>query len=400
MSPIRASKVSLLYIMKSKPFIIAEIIKKSLVGELSIEEKTVLENWINLTDENKKLYASFKQSHKVEEDLKFLRSIDVEQAWNNLEKKQNSTQKVENNFNLKIWIPLIASCLVLCFLFLYQNKSPKNSKIIAIQSTKHKNDIKPASNDALLILDNGETFDLSNRNNGQIANNIKLSNDQLEYVKGHYGGAELRYNTLVVPKGGYYKLELSDGTKVWINAMSRLKFPESFGSGERKVQLDGEAYFEVSKDVDRPFIVQANGTDVKVLGTHFNVDAYSKKVRTTLEEGKVEVSNADLAIILQPGEFAESVDGRLNKGYADLAKDLAWHNNEFYFNKDNVQSIVDQLSNWYDVEAKFDQGVNRNKAITGSVDRNVPLSQVLEMLEYVSDLRFKIDGDQLIIKNK
>ena len=182
--------------------------------------------------------------------------------------------------------------------------------------------------------------------------------------------------------------------------MSRLKFPESFGSGERKVQLDGEAYFEVSKDVDRPFIVQANGTDVKVLGTHFNVDAYSKKVRTTLEEGKVEVSNADLAIILQPGEFAESVDGRLNKGYADLAKDLAWHNNEFYFNKDNVQSIVDQLSNWYDVEAKFDQGVNRNKAITGSVDRNVPLSQVLEMLEYVSDLRFKIDGDQLIIKNK
>lgn len=386
--------------MKSKPFIIAEIIKKSLVGELSNEEKTVLENWISLTDENKKLYSSFKQSHKVKADLEFLRSIDINQAWNNLEKKQNSTQKVENNFNLKIWIPLIASCLVLCFLFFYQYNLPKSSKIIAIQSTKHKNDIKPASNDAVLILDNGETFDLSNRNNEEIANNIKLSDDRLEYVKGNHEGGELKFNTLIVPKGGYYKLELSDGTKVWINAMSKLKFPESFGPGERKVQLEGEAYFEVSKDAQRPFIVQANGTDVKVLGTHFNVDAYSKKVRTTLEEGKVEVSVAEHAIILQPGEFAESVDGRLNKGYADLAKDLAWHNNEFYFNRDNVQSIVNQLSNWYDVEAKFDQGVNRNKAITGSVDRNVPLSQVLEMLEYVSDLRFKIDGNQLIIKNK
>lgn len=386
--------------MKSKTFIIAEIIKKSLVGELSNEEKTVLENWINLTDENKKLYASFKQSHKVEQDLKFLRSIDVEQAWNNLEKKWESDGKVKNNFNLKIWIPLIASCFILCFYFFYQNKSPQNPKIIAIQSTKHKNDIKPASNDAVLILDNGETFELGNRDNEQIANNIKLRNDQLEYVKGNHEGGQLKYNTLIVPKGGYYKLELSDGTKVWINAMSRLKFPESFGVSERKVQLEGEAYFEVSKDSNRPFTVQANGTDIKVLGTHFNVDAYNKKVRTTLEEGKVEVISANHAIILQPGEFAESSEGKLNKGFADLSKDLAWYNNEFYFNKDNIQSIVDQLSNWYAIEAKFDQGINRNKAITGSIDRNVPLSQVLEMLEYVSDLRFKIDGNQLIIKNK
>ncbi|UZJ66049.1 FecR family protein [Sphingobacterium sp. KU25419] len=171
------------------------------------------------------------------------------------------------------------NCLMfsIVFLFLYQNKTINNSKIIAIQSTKHKNDVKPASNDAVLILDNGESFDLSNRSNKHIANNITLRNDQLEYVKNKFEGGQLKYNTLVVPKGGYYKLELSDGTKVWINAMSRLKFPESFGSGERKVQLEGEAYFEVSKDPDRPFIVQANGTDVKVLGTHFNVDAYNKK---------------------------------------------------------------------------------------------------------------------------
>ncbi|UXD69749.1 FecR family protein [Sphingobacterium faecium] len=386
--------------MRSKPFIIAKIIKKSLVEELTGDEMAMLEFWINSKDENKQLYDNFKKSYYIEEDLTIINRIDLNQAWNTLEKKGKELKNSNHGWNLKIWIPLIASCLVLCFFFLYQNKTINNSKIIAIQSSKHKNDVKPASNDAVLILDNGESFDLSNRSNKQIANNITLRNDQLEYVKGKYEGGQPKYNTLVVPKGGYYKLELSDGTKVWINAMSRLKFPESFGSGERKVQLEGEAYFEVSKDPDRPFIVQASGTDVKVLGTHFNVDAYNKKVRTTLEEGKVEVSTADHAIILQPGDFAESGDGKLNKGRADLAKDLAWHNNEFYFNKDNVQSIVDQLSNWYAIEAKFDQGINRNKVITGSIDRNVPLSQVLEMLEYVSDLRFKIDGNQLIIKNK
>lgn len=386
--------------MNNKPFIIAEIIKKSLVEELTKEEAAVLEHWRNLTDENRALYNSFKTSKFIKEDLNFLSGIDTEKSWKYLIHKQGASEKIKKTISLRFWIPLAASCLALCFYFFYPNKSTQNSKIIAIQSTKHKNDVKPASNDAVLILDNGERFDLSNRNNEQIANNIKLHNDQLEYVKGNHGGGELKYNTLVVPKGGYYKIELSDGTKVWINAMSRLKFPEFFASGERRVQLDGEAYFEVSKDVNRPFIVQANGTDVKVLGTHFNVDAYSKKVRTTLEEGKVEVSIIDHAIILQPGEFAESGEGRLNKGFADLAKDLAWHNNEFYFNKDNVQSIVDQLSNWYDIEVKFDQGINRNKVITGSIDRNVPLSQVLEMLEYVSDLRFKIDGNQLIIKNK
>lgn len=386
--------------MRSKPFIIAKIIKKSLVEELTGDEMAMLECWINSREENKQLYDNFKKSYYIKEDLTIINRIDLNQAWNTLEKKGKELKNSNHGWNLKIWIPLIASCLVLCFFFLYQNKTINNSKIIAIQSTKHKNDVKPASNDAVLILDNGESFDLSNRSNKQIANNITLRNDQLEYVKNKFEGGRLKYNTLVVPKGGYYKLELSDGTKVWINAMSRLKFPESFGSGERKVQLVGEAYFEVSKDPDRPFIVQASGTDVKVLGTHFNVDAYNKKVRTTLEEGKVEVSTADQAIILQPGDFAESGDGKLNKGRADLAKDLAWHNNEFYFNKDNVQSIVDQLSNWYAIEAKFDQGINRNKAITGSIDRNVPLSQVLEMLEYVSDLRFKIDGNQLIIKNK
>lgn len=387
--------------LESKPFIIAAIIKKSLVEKLSDEEKVLLENWRNSNAENSKLYDSFKDGKSIRDDLNLFKRIDVAAAWDNLEKKESHTLPFKSKFNLKIWVPLIASCLVVCFYLLYlnQNISRSHSKIIAIHSQVHKNDVKPASQEAVLILDNGDQLDLTKAKSEFISNNIKLKDEQLAYEKG-VGSGELEYNTLVVPKGGYYKIELSDGSKVWVNAMSKLKFPVLFAAGERSVELEGEAFFEVTKDVNRPFIVRANGTDIKVLGTHFNVDAYSHKVRTTLQEGKVEVASANQSILLAPGEFSESANGILEKGTADLNRDLAWYNNEFYFKKDNIKFIVDQLSNWYDLEVRFDQDVNKNKIVTGSIDRNVPLSQVIEMLEYVSDLKFKIDGNQLIIRNK
>ena len=386
--------------MKSKPFVIAEIIKKSLVEELTGDEMAMLEFWINSKEENKQLYDSFKKSYSIKEDLTIINRIDLNQAWNSLEKKGKELKNSNHGWNLKIWIPLIASCLVLCFFFLYQNKTIHNSKIIAIQSTKHKNDVKPASSEAVLVLDNGETLDLTTIQNDSIQANIKLKDDQLEYVKGTSNAVALKYNTLIVPKGGYYKIELSDGSKVWVNAMSKLKFPELFAKEERRVDLQGEAYFEISKDADRPFIVQANGTDIKVLGTHFNVDAYEGLVRTTLKEGSVQVVNANRSAILKPGEFCESSEMVMKTGLADLDRDLAWYNNEFYFKKDNIHYILNQLSNWYNVEVKFNRAVNRNKVLTGSIDRNVPLSQVLEMLEYVGDIKFKISGNQLIVNNK
>lgn len=388
--------------MKSKPFVIAEIIKKSLVEELTGDEMAMLEFWINSKEENKQLYHSFKKSHSIEEDLTIINRIDLNQAWNSLEKKGKELKNLNHGWDLKIWIPLIASCFALCFyIFYFQDKPPHHdTKIVAIQSSIHKNDVKPASSEAVLVLDNGETLDLTTIQNDSIQANIKLKDDQLEYVKGTSTAVALKYNTLIVPKGGYYKIELSDGSKVWVNAMSKLKFPELFSKEERRVDLEGEAYFEISKDADRPFIVQANGTDIKVLGTHFNVDAYEGLVRTTLKEGRVEVVNAHRSAILKPGEFCESSEMVMKTGLADLDRDLAWYNNEFYFKKDNIQYILNQLSNWYNVEVKFNRSVNRNKVLTGSIDRNVPLSQVLEMLEYVGDIKFKISGNQLIVNNK
>jgi len=137
-----------------------------------------------------------------------------------------------------------------------------------------------------------------------------------------------------------------------------------------------------------------------VLGTHFNVNSYSEQVRTTLAEGKVEVTRNNQHVVLLPGEYVWSSRNNLIKGEADLQRDLSWHNNEFYFKKETIVDISHQLSRWYDLDVKFRGNVQLDKEYTGSIERDVKLSQVLEMLSYVSNLKFEVDGKKLIIETK
>lgn len=179
-----------------------------------------------------------------------------------------------------------------------------------------------------------------------------------------------------------------------------MKFPVQFSGNERRVYLEGEAYFEVAKDASRPFVVEAGGNSIKVLGTHFNVNSYSKAVKTTLVEGKVEVSNGETSALLLPGESALSTDQSVKKSKSDFRKELAWKNNEFYFKGDNIASIAAELSRWYDLDVSFIGHIEFDKGYSGSIERNVNLSQVLEMLRYVSHLDFDVDGKKLTIINK
>jgi len=193
---------------------------------------------------------------------------------------------------------------------------------------------------------------------------------------------------------------LSDGTKVWVNAVSQLKFPVQFAGHERRIYLEGEAYFEVAKDAQRPFIVESNGSTIKVIGTHFNVNSYLRSVRTTLLEGKVEVAAGNEKMILFPGEYSASSEEGVKKGKADLKREMAWKNNEFYFKGDNIAQIAAELSRWYDLDVAFIGQISFDKGYSGSIERDVNLSQVLDMLSYVSHLDFDIDGKKLTIINK
>jgi ferric-dicitrate binding protein FerR (iron transport regulator) len=225
------------------------------------------------------------------------------------------------------------------------------------------------------------------------------------------------YNVLEIPKGRQYEMVLPDGSQVWLNAASTLSFPPAFSSGERRVKITGEAYFEVAKNADKPFRVLAtqmggnssNGTLVEVLGTHFNINAYEDEeaMKTTLLEGSVRIMTAGdslaaapKASVLTPGEQAEiqhTQTAAIDVKKVDVEEVVAWKSNVFNFNNTDLQTIMRQIARWYDVEVVY-QGRIPVRYFSGKIKRTIPLSAVLEILEQ-SNIRFKLKGEQIVVKS-
>ncbi|MDF2853104.1 MAG: hypothetical protein K0S31_3789 [Sphingobacterium multivorum] len=384
--------------MKENTRHIADLIQKFLFGQLTAEEQVQLDEWLKASSQNKQLLESFRNAENIAEDLAIIRQLDANQAWGRLKNKEANSRR----FFWKLPLSIAASIVFLLGGFLLWKGdfasffSGDKSVVVA-----KKQDIAPATSGAVLVLADGTKVSLNGdstktltKNNNLIGNSNELVVKQTDQV------IPLQYNSLIVPKASFYKMTLADGTKVWVNALSQLKFPAQFSAKERRVFLEGEAYFEVAPNAAQPFIVESRGNEIKVLGTHFNINAYSDQIRTTLAEGRVEVRQNNQFVELLPGEFASSFKDNLVKGRADLAHDLAWHNNEFYFKKETITNIAHQLSRWYDLDVTFRGDVQLDKEYTGSIERDVKLSQVLEMLSYVSNLKFEVEGNKLIIATK
>lgn len=381
--------------MKANSNYIAKLIQKFLRGQETAAERDSIEHWRKSDDRNDKLIEDLRDAKNIEEDLNFFAGLDEDQAWQKI--RQESAE------GKKKWTVVRAVAMLLLVLgaALIYNLQKETIDSGGVQLTSIKRDISPAQQGALLVLADGSVMPLADSNKTIDPKIVALGSKQntrdddmpAETVR-------LQFNTLVVPKGNFYKLTLEDGTLVWVNASSQLKFPVKFKNDERRVILEGEAYFEVAHDAQRPFFVESRGSEVKVLGTHFNINAYSHNVRTTLSSGKVQVSHSGNIIVLEPGEYANIVSGQLSKGKADLEHDLSWHNNQFYFKKETIAEIASTLSKWYDIQVRFKKGVSLNKVYTGNFKRDVKLSEVLEMLTYVCDLKFELRGNELIVENK
>jgi ferric-dicitrate binding protein FerR (iron transport regulator) len=277
-------------------------------------------------------------------------------------------------------------------------------------------DISPGGNKAVLTLADNSTIVLDNAANGKLAQQgnaeiEKLNNGQLIYSQGNRNGdksltidhSPLTYNTLRTPRGGQYQLILSDGSKVWLNAASAITYPTVFTGKERKITIDGEAYLEVAHDAKKPFKVQANGTEVEVLGTQFNVHAYSDEslIKTTLVQGKVKVSGhrsmKKEQVILQPGEQAQIKTGssiQVEK-QVDMEEVLAWKNGLFRFNNADIGSVMKQVERWYDVEVVY-EGEKPEGHFRGKVPRNVMASEMLKIIE-ASGVQCRIENKKIII---
>lgn len=321
------------------------------------------------------------------------------ESWTHITK---ATQK-SKPWRIVAWKTIIAAASLLAILGLaiYQYQQPVRPTHISDIATAEV--IVPGGNKATLTLADGSTIALNSDQSG-----IILSENSINYNDGSVvpqistlPGQPSQLLTLSTPRGGQYQLVLSDGTRVWLNAASSLRYPSQFAADHRTIELVGEAYFEVSPDKARPFMVKTDAGEIEVLGTHFNVSAYPNGesiFRTTLFEGAVTVSNTSQTKTLAPGQQLQIVEGgRMSLSSAvDLEEVIAWKNGYFKFN-DNLESIMIKLSRWYDFEIVYETKPDPNLTYSGKISRDKNIDEIFGILESTGNVHLKIKGRSVIV---
>ncbi len=325
---------------------------------------------------------------------------------NGLESRLDKLDKKPALSGTRIWYSIAAAVamMALC-VFFYTPPKATQGQVSLVNGV----DLQPGKHQAILTLANGSQIALEGLQKGRFASEAgvvleKSEDGQISYkLKNKVTSLKeklLYYNTITTPKGGLYQVILPDGTKVWLNAASSLKYPVQFAAQERRVTLTGEAYFEVSKRKAQPFIVNTDQQTVKVLGTHFNINSYPdhRQTRTTLLEGRVSVSALARPLsqkILEPGQQAQLKGTEITLAEVNTEAVMAWKRNLFSFNEADLKTIMTEFSRWYDVPVYF-EGTMPEQRFTGEISKNIKASEFLEILSSFK-VKFRIEGNN---KNK
>lgn len=378
------------------------LLEKYNSGNASADEKALLEHW----------YFNQLQYQELADPQLDLDQLKAEIWQGTLEKSKLSERKITG----KNSIYTIAAAIILFMgvgVFFYIHLTMPVQRYTVEELSKQDIDIKPGSNRATLTLADGRVIDLSDEKGG-----IIIDTDALTYTDGteisgssdsrnpSSSGGEITYNSITTPKGGQYQIVLPDGSRVWLNAASTLKYPSLFNSDERRVELSGEAYFEIARvslrdnKTAKPFIVKSPTQEVEVLGTHFNIQTYDEGAlaTTTLLEGSVNIhpANADQILKLTPGQQSIVQSGKKTRiSEADLDEAIGWKNGEFIFYDESIEKVMKDVARWYDVEIIYKDAV-QNKKMWGSVSKFESISEVLKMIELTGAVRFDIQlkGDE------
>jgi transmembrane sensor len=362
----------------------------------------------------------------MEQDLPFAEPevIDIEAMYFELTRKKNipvadgqvpvaDGRRVFRNFFSLRGAVLAAACLLLVFsLFLLRRPAA-----VAVRPFAKAPVISPAGNRATLTLADGRRIVLDSAANGNLAVQgnsqvVKLAGGQVVYRDGAGGsggngggekgaGGSLAYNIMTTPRGGYYQIVLPDGSKVWLDAASSLRYPTAFTGTERLVELTGEAYFEIAPNVNQPFLVSSNGVTVQVLGTEFNMMAYSDEdaIRTTLVKGSVRVVCGNGHEQIRPGQQASWMrsGGALQLSTPDMAGVLAWKLGQFRFQGLPISAIMRQVARWYDVDVEF-RGTQPATEFNGVISRKKEVAELLAVLQETEDVHFTLQGRRIIVE--
>ncbi|HEX3935372.1 MAG TPA: FecR family protein [Puia sp.] len=384
--------------------ILRSLIKKYLAGKASASEADFVESYYHQFDGKATGDTLTGDDQQVAEDSMLQRL--------NARIDQEERAAIVPMYRRPFWRVTAAAAVLLLIVGSYwYSRSRDNIRQLVAQTAYA--DVVPGGDKAVLTLSNGQTVILDSASDGRVAQQgrstvVKLANGQLAYEipagrhlpgEGGSGEGAVLYNTLATPIGGQYKITLPDGTRAWLNSASSIRYPTSFSGRERRVEITGEAYFEVKDDARAPFVVTTRGIAINVLGTHFNVMAYTEEgpINTTLVEGKVRVSSAKGNVILQPGQkaIAGNVEPAIIVLTADTDKETAWINGFFEFGETDLPTLMRQLQRWYGIQPVY-QGKGDGRRFGGRISRSLNLSRVLELLQH-NGLNCKLEGNNLIV---
>ena len=381
-------------------FEIARIIQKSLKGKLSESEEKLLSDWRKVSEENEHAFQRMISEDFYTVGMEKLETYDYRVAYGRfLQKKYQRRRKRRFLISMARVAAVALPFVMAVVLYVGLNREEEQTLRPSLASN-----ILPGTSKAVLTLANGQMIPLGKETTDSTiitdGTQISASGSGITYADGGESEAVV-YNKLDIPRGGEFCLTLSDGTRVWLNSETSIQYPVAFGAKERRVFVQGEAYFEVAKDAKKPFTVQFMSSSVTVLGTSFNIRAYpeEKQSQTTLAEGSVRIYSPGSSMLLKPGEQAEvkALSGEMVKKEVEVKTFTSWKDGRFVFEQEPLENIMRTLERWYDIRVIFrDEGAKRI-SLSGNLKRYGDFSQVMNMLQMTGDVRFELHGNDVYI---
>lgn len=385
-----------------------ELLLHYLSGLASDEEKKTIFEWINLSKENKEYFD------KVKADYILM----VQASRANLISENNFTSildRIKKRRRMRLTIAAAVSLsLVLFFGISLSLQTDSSTDVLSLQAVAvAETSIRPGSQTAILELSSGEQIDLSTTGNQlKDGSGTAIKIDEAGEISYHAAAKStssqaaakiLKYNKLTIPRGGEYMIKLSDGTQVWLNSDSELRYPVEFHGDSRTVYLKGEAYFDVAKDASRPFRVNVGEVHLTVLGTSFNVNTHNaNSIETVLVSGSVEVDSKSARRVLKPNErgLVQQGSSKIAVDVVDVQPFIAWKNGDFVFHRETLGDIMNKLSRWYNVEVEFRSGDLRGIKLSGEMSREAQIYDLLYFFEKISDVKFTVKEGTVIVNER
>ena len=381
------------------PYDIAAIILAYLRDEVDEEGLRELNVWLEESDSHKALFARIQDEKMQYEDIQKILSYDAGGAWQVVQQKAawRRRKRLTRVYRVAVSVVIIFGVAIA---FLLREEATTVVPVVKVE------EITPGRSMAKLTVASGDVYHLDSLHQVDLITSLAENNGkEVVFIDRQLeeGASEIKYNKVEIPRGGEYQIVLGDGTRVYLNAQTELRFPESFASSEQRlVYLSGEAYFEVTKNPSKPFVVQCKDYAVKVLGTSFNVNSYEgdETSKTTLATGKVEIDMDGKQTILNPGQQAIIKNGEVNVKEVDVEVYTTWMFDNFRFQSESIQEIMTKLSRWYAIDVFYMNESVRNYHFTGYLPRYAKIADVLELLSLTTNIKFDVEGKTVIVMEK